>query len=707
MLNIKQKIESIKNRFKLKIEKVKYKINNTTRDINKIKISSLMWYWAVIFVWGLLVWVNMSNFVLCLSDKYPELTISINREVASLKQANDVIKQNSDNLKLDVAVDVDDIIYSSEIISKKIEYKKILLERAGNTIYNIPTEKRKKFINQINDVLLKINSLESDETNKVNNFLYKLLALKEILDKSLVWVADKEEEIIFNSAEEKEDNNDNWDKKPEEKEIPKLEIKEEVVVPVIKEIPKPEIKEEVVVPVIKEIPKPEIKEEVVVPIVKEVPKPKIKEQVVVPAAKETPKVEEKKVDVPVVKPVVTNNYDSISLSLNKQIASQLQRLNAPIFDWFKIKVLKNNNLVLEKWIRYTYVYSQYKNFWKWVIPSEADLSRSGLNKNTTVLLLDNAWASFAVDYKKVKLISDNIISNIANKQEFLRQLIDDKRYLHNDTDELFKSLKNTTQNLTSGSSRATKISKIYAYILRNISYSTNFSISNKNIFSWILTYKNKVWICWGYTKLNLYMLSFAWVSDARVVKWYVIDAPDFPSIWHSWVQIGYQYYDPTFDDPVWASKTKSAYEYKYFGLPRDLFYTNRFNYWTLPGHLKTASLSSRKDLIKENIAKLANKYKDRNYILIKPFSFRTANNLTSTEKITIEKIKKIIPSYEVNWFKFTQDGITKTIANIDYYTVDDNNLEPLLEQLNYNIDWYKLFKWDDWSYRLAYNTNIN
>ena len=202
------------------------------------------------------------------------------------------------------------------------------------------------------------------------------------------------------------------------------------------------------------------------------------------------------------------------------------------------------------------------------------------------------------------------------------------------------------------------------------------------------------------------MLSFAWITDVKVVKWYVIDAPDFPSIGHSWIQIGYQYYDPTFDDPVWASKTKSYSEYKYFGLPRDLFYTNRFNYGTLPSYLKTESLSSRKNLIKENIAKLSTKYKDNNYILVKPFTFRTDNNLTATETLTIEKIKNIIPSFDVSEYKFIQDGVTKTITNIDYYTVNDSNIETLLEQLNYNIDWYKLFKWDDWSYRLAYNSTI-
>jgi hypothetical protein len=72
---------------------------------------------------------------------------------------------------------------------------------------------------------------------------------------------------------------------------------------------------------------------------------------------------------------------------------------------------------------------------------------------------------FVTDYKKVKLINNSIINNITNKESFLHELIDDKKYLHNDTDKELKDLKQITINLTKGLSDGQKISKIYGYIL--------------------------------------------------------------------------------------------------------------------------------------------------------------------------------------------------------------------------------------------------
>jgi hypothetical protein len=62
------------------------------------------------------------------------------------------------------------------------------------------------------------------------------------------------------------------------------------------------------------------------------------------------------------------------------------------------------------------------------------------------------------------------------------------------------------------------------------------------------------------------------------------------------------------------------------------------------------------------------------------------NGLTYTEKITIEKLKNIIPYYEVNNYEYIDNDQVKKISNIDYYTTNDSNLEILLEQVNYNVD---------------------
>ena len=80
----------------------------------------------------------------------------------------------------------------------------------------------------------------------------------------------------------------------------------------------------------------------------------------------------------------------------------------------------------------------------------------------------------------------------------------------------------------------------------------------------------------------MYMLNFAWVSDTEVIRGFVIDATDFPEIWHAWVRIWNKYYDPTFDDPIGQKDTKKLENYKFFRLPKDLFYTNRFTYDDTP-----------------------------------------------------------------------------------------------------------------------------
>ncbi|MDP2396267.1 MAG: hypothetical protein Q8M44_05340, partial [bacterium] len=81
------------------------------------------------------------------------------------------------------------------------------------------------------------------------------------------------------------------------------------------------------------------------------------------------------------------------------------------------------------------------------------------------------------------LVSDYIISDISNKQAFLNELADEKKYLTEDTDSILIKLKNDTINLTSSVNNSQKIQKIYDYILKNVSYSKVFNVNNRYIFS--------------------------------------------------------------------------------------------------------------------------------------------------------------------------------------------------------------------------------
>ena len=656
MKNIKTNINNIKLNIIAKIKKLKEKIIHTEKVINTIKVNTLVWYGSIIFLWGILIWVNMSNFIVSLSTQYPQLNIKTYNQTSSLKQVSELLSDSLDNnsefnIELNSAIEKsnnNNIIENPNNKPDKITIKKETIDNSQNNILKeltIITKEKKTYTEEVKEKIIKDTKEEISE-----KVIEEKVIGKDLIEEDLI-----EEKVIIKEKNKEEEE----------------ELKKEIAL-----IP---------------LEKKEDKKTEEIKIVEE-----IKESLIKDPVKEEIKV------------VVNSNTDIISISNTSKINNILKDLNIELYNWFNIKLLKNNNLVLEDWIWYTYIYSEYKNFGKWFNPTETDLSRNWFNKDTTLLLLDeNQTIFFVTDYKKVKLISDYIIAWVTNKQNFLKELSDDKRYLHSDTDELFKKLKTETLNITNWNSNSAKKSILYDYILKNISYSTTFSTSNKEIFSWINTYENKDWICWGYSKLYLYMLSFAWVSDVRVVKWDVIDAADFPNIGHAWVQIGYNYYDPTFDDPNWALKTKTYSDYKYFALPRDLFYTNRYNYWTLPSYLKTESLESRENIIKENLSKLSDKYKNTNYLLLQPFTFRYENNLVYNEQITVDKLKEILPYYEVSDYKIIKDNQEKIISDLKFYTVNNSNIESLLDQIKYNLEWYKLLKWDNWSYRLTYQLYLN
>ena len=209
-----------------------------------------------------------------------------------------------------------------------------------------------------------------------------------------------------------------------------------------------------------------------------------------------------------------------------------------------------------------------------------------------------------------------------------------------------------------------------------------------------------------------YALKFAGIKDARIIRWDVIDAKDFPKIGHAWLRIWDKYYDPTFDDPIGQTKTKKFSEYKYFWLPKDLLYANRFDYWTTPENLKSTSLDYRIDLVNKNLSKLADKYKNKNYKILEWIKFYKKNNIEIWKNITIEQAKKLIPYYEVaeksSWeLVFYKNWTKKNITKLQFYIVNDKNLWQVLKQLDYKIDWLYLFKWKSKTWKISYRLGFN
>jgi hypothetical protein len=378
-----------------------------------------------------------------------------------------------------------------------------------------------------------------------------------------------------------------------------------------------------------------------------------------------------------------------------------------VLAWF---LTDNKRYLLENNIYYFYRFKNYShlNDVYWFYKSTLEWFWYDLNK--TLIYIDwNKKFNFVTKYEKIKLINKDFLTNIWNKSLFLKILSDDLLYLSKDYYLDLKNIQNITYDLTDWKTDEEKIRLIYDWILDNISYSINFKLTDYQIFSWVETFKNKSWVCEWYVKLMSYMLLFSWIDNIDDIRWYVIDAQDFPKIGHAWLRIWDKYYDPTFDDPVWAEKTKVFNEYKYYWLPRDLFYSNRYDYWKLPEYIKNLSFSDRKKIIFNNLKKLFNKYYNSNYLILKPFKFRKEYNLLDKEVLNIDDFKNILKYYTVRDYKFyDKNWIKRRITNIVYYTVDDSNIEKIIwDYFNYNTNWLYLFKWIDNNWNVTYKLTNN
>jgi len=276
-------------------------------------------------------------------------------------------------------------------------------------------------------------------------------------------------------------------------------------------------------------------------------------------------------------------------------------------------------------------------------------------------------------------------------------------------------MKNKVDSIVSSTKQEEKIASVYAWMLDNLKYTDNINLEDKRIFSWSETYNNRDGVCEWYTKVMMYMLSFAWVRDTLVMRWDVIDAVDFPNIGHAWVRVWEDFYDPTFDDPIGATQTRTEDRYKYYKLPKDLMYTNRFDFGKTPKALESTNLEFREKLVGTKLFALTNKYSSDDYILLQPSEFRKSLGLTFDDEISINDLKEKTVYLEVaSNFATTVNGSSKFIQGFQYYPIarDGSNIESLLSQLGYDLRWYYLMKfYREWSsgefdYRLAYNVTF-
>ncbi len=346
---------------------------------------------------------------------------------------------------------------------------------------------------------------------------------------------------------------------------------------------------------------------------------------------------------------------------------------------------------------------------------QKNLDSSGFNYNSTLLLQrEDGWYSFVKDYSTYEIANASDVFGVSEKHLFLDYLREDSKYPSTNISSELGKMKSLSRSLTQWKDYREGLDSIYAWILENVSYSRDIDLADQQIFSGLEAFKTGSWVCTWYTKLSSYLLYYAGYYDVEVIRGHVIDAQDFPQIGHAWLKIWDLYYDPTFDDPIGATTTKSADEYKYFWLPKDVFYANRYDFGTLPSYLKTASKSDIETHIFNNLKDLLPKYNTQldQYPVFWKIAFKILHGIPATTTITPNLLAQKIGSFTVinNSFTFSDNGTQRSIAWLRYYTLDDSNTEAVLDLLWYKMDKLTLFNWqiEDGSrvWRLAYELEL-
>jgi len=359
---------------------------------------------------------------------------------------------------------------------------------------------------------------------------------------------------------------------------------------------------------------------------------------------------------------------------------------------------------LESGTYFWYKYNYYIFFDDVQSFSQSDFLANKIDFKTTLFIRDGDKYFFSNDYQIIKLIWESMISQISNKKEFISSVLDDNKFFPWDYSDILFQIQKTTLNLISANdTKEQKIRKIYDFIIQQISYYDTYTLDgNKQVFSWVLTYKNSTWVCDGYTKLFLYMLSFAWIEDVEIKRGFAYDNRDFPNYWHAWVRIWDVYYDPTFDDPIGWSRNGNYY---YFGIPKPLMYVNRFDGIVIPEHLKKMSIDERKALVVKNMYEIFNDY--RNFALMNTIRNRKYLWIEHSQKITLPLILEKMKPEEVHSGAFYHQWYKFVIRSLSYYTLTENNIETIILSPKVDLEDMYVLKWhkDDgtFDYRLAYD----
>ncbi|MDD5213695.1 MAG: hypothetical protein PHG82_04695 [Candidatus Gracilibacteria bacterium] len=366
--------------------------------------------------------------------------------------------------------------------------------------------------------------------------------------------------------------------------------------------------------------------------------------------------------------------------------------------------LENNSYYAYKFTTY-FIFQDNEGFYL------SNFTKLGYTQDNTIILVKDGKYYIAKDFKKTKLFDASLISGIKDKNKFLSYVYDDIKKSDINTNDIETNLKNIKQ-ITSNFKSTDKTEDAYSWILSNISYFTGDLNDSKNnsIFSGLYTFQNKTGVCDGYTKIFSYLLMFSGIENLEIKTGFVLNSDLFPNFGHAWVKVGDFYYDPTFDDPIGQKTTKTETDYKYFKLPSSILYADRIDGTNISDSIKKSSKALRDLLVSKRFYDVGKKYKNSNYLILKPYITKINLGLKFNEKLDTSKAIKLFSYLEAknDYSAVDANGNKKYIKNIIYYKVDNSNLENIFAQVfAYNTAGVYLIKWDlgngQYEYRLSNN----
>lgn len=293
--------------------------------------------------------------------------------------------------------------------------------------------------------------------------------------------------------------------------------------------------------------------------------------------------------------------------------------------------------------------------------------------------------------------------NNENTIDILKLLMEDKM-LEKDSSEIISTIKYLKWefNWKFWNTQESVLSNTYEYIKWNIKYdttvlwkiNTEWFVNNPDIHNWYLSYKNKLGVCDGMTKILRYSLYFNgyYSKDIEQEFWFVSNSREFPTSWHSWLRVWDKYYDITFD-----LYNKDNF---YFWINKETLYIDRFGFNDIISFEKYKNLSledriKEVDKIRYDLSvKYTNEGKDIP-LLLSFDSWKYKKGLW--DSITPDEIPKVFKESDIiinnGWYYLSKNG--NIVSKLQFFNLTKENESNLTYWIKSMVFYNKI---DDYYY---------